>query len=78
MYIGLPIVAFDVSYNRATTENKAYFFKDKAELVEILKTTNDLALNEVALKLKEIAQKRYTWRRIAEKYAEVFNGYIAD
>lgn len=78
MYIGLPIAAFDVPYNRATTENKAYFFKDKAELVEILKTSNGSALNEVALKLKEIAQKRYTWRRITEKYAEVFNKYLAD
>ncbi|WP_217602696.1 DUF1972 domain-containing protein [Chitinophaga sp. GbtcB8] len=73
MYLGLPVIAFDVPYNRATTNNEALFFKDKVALIEILNTANDMKINAVAQKMKEIAQANYTWEKIARKYAEIFD-----
>ena len=32
MWLGLPVVAFDVSFNRATTEDQALYFADSASL----------------------------------------------
>ena len=40
MYLGLPIFAFGVDYNKETTENKALYFDDFFELVSLLKNIN--------------------------------------
>lgn len=32
MWLGLPVVAFDVSFNRATTEDQALYFADSTSL----------------------------------------------
>jgi len=34
MYLGLPIFAYGIGYNKETTQNKALYFNDKYELVE--------------------------------------------
>lgn len=34
--LGLPIIAFDVAYNRETIENEAKYFKDSRQLQEIV------------------------------------------
>src|SRR5690606_1240493 len=36
MYLGLPILAFDVSYNKFTTKNTALYFKNKEEIIHNL------------------------------------------
>lgn len=68
MYLGLPIIAFSVSYNRVTTENRAIYFKSRNELIRIIKDTSLEQLDIVGKKMKEIANRRYTWSVIAEKY----------
>ena len=35
MFFGKPILAYDVIYNRETTENEAHYFKTSEELVEL-------------------------------------------
>ncbi|MEM7040473.1 MAG: glycosyltransferase, partial [Bacteroidota bacterium] len=68
MYLGLPVLAYDVSFNRATTDNQAFFFQNAAELATLLK---DLRLNDYhtcAKAMGRIADERYTWRRVAEMY----------
>lgn len=68
MYLGLPIVTFDVSYNRTTTENKAFYFKTTEDIVHIIEKTR---LSELKIKsemMKEVADRRYTWKVIADKY----------
>lgn len=67
MFFGKPILAFDVVYNRETTENKAYYFKDSDELKALLKMEN---LNGDAM--LEIAPKRYTWKHIAQQYEALY------
>lgn len=71
MYLGLPIVAYDVIYNRTTTENKAFFFKDAEQLKNVV-TTQEGSYNEVGTKMKEIADRRYKWEIISKKYCELY------
>lgn len=72
MYMGLPIFAFDVNFNRETTERQAKYFSTAAELHELCENLDAEAAREVARKMKEIADRRYTWERISELYAELF------
>ncbi len=67
MFFGKPILAFDVVYNRATTCEKAYYFKDVNELVTLL-TRDDLE----GKTMKDIAQEQYTWKKIASQYEALF------
>jgi len=76
MYLGLPIISFDVSYNRTTTENKALYFKNKDELKTLIKNTSIVKLKELGQTMKSIAIRRYTWSFIAEKYQELINEAI--
>jgi glycosyltransferase involved in cell wall biosynthesis len=72
MYLGLPVIAFDVSFNRATTENKAFYFTTANDLVTIIENTRIAELKEQSLVMKDIADRRYTWEIIAEKYDYLF------
>lgn len=62
MFFGKPILAYDVIYNRETTENEAHYFKTSEELVELHSKLKD------GCKMQEIAKKRYTWSCIAWQY----------
>lgn len=71
MYLGLPVLAFDVNFNRATTENQALYFNSISELKECCSSITPEVRAENASKMKEIANRRYTWKRIAERYAKI-------
>lgn len=71
MYLGLPIVAYDVIYNRSTTEGKSFYFKTAKELENVVKT-KEMQFADVALEMKEIAEKRYRWDIISKKYCELY------
>jgi glycosyltransferase involved in cell wall biosynthesis len=68
MYLGLPVICYSVSYNKTTTEGKALYFKNAAELVNIIQNVKIEPLKELAEMMKEIANRRYTWKVIANKY----------
>lgn len=67
MFFGKPILAFDVVYNRATTCERAYYFKDVNGLLALL-NHDDLE----GKSMKEIAQEHYTWEKIASQYEELY------
>lgn len=75
MYLGLPIIAYNVSYNKATTENKAYYFDSALSLAVLVQNLSlaDLYQNKTAM--KEIAQRRYQWEIIASKYETLVLGF---
>lgn len=77
MYLGLPIAAFHVSYNKTTTENKAWYFGTADELVDIINSSDTRSLAEKAKTLKEIADRRYTWKVIAHKYSFLIRQALA-
>ena len=68
MYLGLPVIAFNVNYNKATTENSALYFKNANDLVEIIQTHHVPEFISLGYKMLEIAKRRYTWKVIANKY----------
>ena len=67
MFFGKPIAAFDVVYNRAATDGKAYYFRNSDGLANLLKQTD---LNGEMM--KTIAKERYTWKRIAAQYEALY------
>lgn len=73
MYLGLPILAFGVSYNRETTQNHAIYFDDEADLQEILSTVQPDELQVIGCNMKRIAEENYTWGSISAKYAALFD-----
>lgn len=73
MHMSLPIVAFDVIYNRATTEGAARYFRNAAELTELLSRVSPAECECQRAAMKEIAVRRYRWSIIADKYAEILN-----
>lgn len=68
MFLGLPILAYGVSYNRVTTEHQALYFRHKEELIQQLQNIYTVKLKSIGTKMQQIAQRRYTWSLIAQKY----------
>ncbi len=72
MYLKLPIFAYGIQYNRETTQNKAFYFDDKDELVKLLENIDGDTLQKVAIDMKIVAEKNYTWQKISEQYSKLF------
>lgn len=75
MMLGLPIVAFNVAFNRASTHNQALFFREKADLRNIILTKSTQDYYEVGEKLKKVATQEYTWAIITRKYANIIYSF---
>lgn len=77
MFLGLPVISNGVSYNRTTTEHQAFYFTHEKELKNIITALTNEDLENCASQMKKIAERRYTWKKIAEKYShlieETFN-----
>lgn len=75
MNLGLVILAFDVEFNRETTENSALYFKNSKELYKLLNQINnsEIRISDYSNKMKEIASRRYIWELITKKYLNAFN-----
>ena len=68
MYLGLPVFAYHVSYNRTTTEGKAQYFSGSEDLYQLIKNTDYTTLTQLGATMKEVASRRYTWELVARKY----------
>lgn len=68
MHFGRSILAFDVVYNRETTEGKAFYWKNVAELKSLLQ---DESL-DCGSEMENIAKKEYIWKHIAEQYESLY------
>jgi len=73
MNFGLPIVAFDCDFNRNTTENKALYFSNAQELLQILANTSEGSFQEIGQNMIEIARRKYTWEKISDQYFSVLS-----
>lgn len=70
MYLARPILAFDVVYNRITTQQKALYFNEAKDISRVLKRLDNYDLNALAESMKSIADRMYLWSRIANLYAD--------
>lgn len=68
MHFGIPVLAFDCSFNRYSTDDKALYFKDEKQLREIIDSTSEEDLAKNACYMEQIAAKRYTWSEISRLY----------
>ena len=72
MNLKLPIISFDVSFNRETTKNKAIYFNNTYELVKKIRTITYAQLNDIKYQMLQIARVHYTWKLIAKSYVQLF------
>lgn len=70
MFFAKPLVAFDCVYNRESTENKAAYFKNEQELIELL--NGSASDYDNGNNMLEIARRRYTWETIARQYESLY------
>lgn len=68
MFFECPILCYDVIYNRATTNNLAYYFSNSSDLINMV-THCITSRNPL---LTEFAKENYTWRHIATQYEALY------
>lgn len=76
MFFGKPILAYDVVYNRETTENRADYFKTAEELEKLLRDEGWMAGKGEAM--RTIAERRYRWATIARQYEALYRGEMLE
>ncbi|EPT8874545.1 DUF1972 domain-containing protein [Cronobacter dublinensis] len=72
MHFGVPIFAFDCEFNRYSTNNKAFYFKNAQHLNELIKDNDLQKLDDNASYMKNYAQENYTWKRITAAYEKLY------
>ena len=72
MYFGKPIFAFDVVYNRETTEGEARYFKNEQEFLALINEKDEEDCQRNGKAMMEIAGRRYRWSVIANKYEQLY------
>ena len=71
MWARLPVLAFDVTFNRHTTHNQAFYFKDSQELAKLSQTLKNDSLTRCAENLFQAANDCYKWEHIQSCYESV-------
>ncbi len=81
MYVGCSILTYDVCYNRATTFDKACYFKNAQELTmlvsqcfaqDAVKTQDESPSGLNGPEMRRLAEQHYTWQRIARQYEGLY------
>ena len=72
MYFGRPVLAFNVVYNRETTEGKAGYFGNEQDLIALMNEDGEEVWKRNGEAMREIAYRRYCWNVIANKYERLY------
>ncbi|MGM9842113.1 MAG: DUF1972 domain-containing protein, partial [Candidatus Limisoma sp.] len=72
MFFGIPILAFDVVYNRETTDGKAWYFAGTESLVAELSRASDERA-AMGAQMLSLARERYTWHSIVKQYEALYD-----
>jgi glycosyltransferase involved in cell wall biosynthesis len=68
MHFEIPILAYDCVFNRYSTDNRALYFSSSQALKEILGSFDNNNYQRTGEFMKEIASKKYTWKKISSAY----------
>lgn len=68
MFFGKVTFCYDCDFNRATTDDKAIFFRDHEDLRGQITNTPPCD----ALELREVAQKKFSWGAVVSAYKSLF------
>ena len=74
MHFGKPMIAFDCSFNRCTTENKSYYFTTSQQLQDLICSVAVNDSMKVGRDMLELAQRRYAWTIVAKQYFSLIQG----
>ncbi|MFV0470383.1 MAG: DUF1972 domain-containing protein [Dysgonomonas sp.] len=69
MFFGRPIWAYDVIYNRETTENRIVYFRDISALRDLMETDIN-HFEGMGEQMLETASRRYHWKLIVKQYED--------
>ncbi len=72
MHFGMPVLAYDVVYNRETTGNAAHYFSSADSLRRVLETLDAPALQANAAAMQALARREYTWAHVAAQYGACY------
>lgn len=72
MQFGMPVYAFDCTFNRYTTDNRALYFRDGESLHQLIGKDNQATVINSGLAMKHIANEKYQWRTIVGEYESIF------
>lgn len=70
MNLGLPILAFDCVYNRATTDNKCEYWKTVDDI--ILENKKSANFTQIADSMKNLGNSLYSWADITKNYNSLY------
>lgn len=71
MNFGLPILAFDCVYNRATTQDECLYWNTEEDIIDLV-NNSESKFDAIANKMKELGAKEYAWENIARKYNDLY------
>lgn len=71
MHFAIPVLAHGCSFNRHTTEEKAGYFMNAAELNDAVRSLSPQISAQIGGCMAEIARRRYTWDQIGRAYFEL-------
>lgn len=79
MWLSLPIIAFDVSFNRASTEDSAKFFDSSESLIAhaSMLFADETARTALSEKMHEVAVRRYRWEGVSSQYDKLFKQLLS-
>lgn len=75
MYLGLPIIAYGVNYNRETTFGKALYFNNFEDLKNLLFQIKELDRDQMIHDMSKLAKKNYSWKAITKKYRQMLDSF---
>lgn len=71
MNLGLPVLAYDCVYNRATTYEKAIYWREDKDIINSIKTDIN-ELKDIGKNMGEIGASAYSWQKISECYNNLY------
>lgn len=72
MNLTLPILCYDVIYNRETTKNSAVYFKTSQELCSMIQNLDSIKVENLAILMHSIGKQEYSWDRIVSLYEDLY------
>lgn len=68
MHFGVPIFAYDCTFNRYTTADKAIFFSNAEDLRRKIIETEEKTCARVGAHMRDVAEDLYTWNAVGDAY----------
>lgn len=68
MHFGVPVAGFDCAFNRYTTNDRAVYFSDAAQLQTLVQHLDPATARKVGAAMQTLARQHYTWEQVGASY----------